>query len=186
MRVEGKNNQQPCERVIDRVAEQRAWVDVIGKDHKINKMGIKQGHLPHLQNIKEMPKRHHYGEIPQSYLWTKHAGLPPLSACTWTHTVWGANKMSEMCVCLQGYDLIGIMETCRGGSQDWIIGMEGYRLFRKYRKGRKEWDVVLYVNDHLEWMELCLGMDEELTENLWVGTKGKMGLDDIIVGLEHF
>ena len=68
MRVEGKNNQQPCERVTDRVAEQRAWVDVIGKDHKINKTGIKQGHLQHLQIIKEMPKRHHYREIPQSYL----------------------------------------------------------------------------------------------------------------------
>lgn len=58
--------------------------------------------------------------------------------------------MIEVCVCLQAYDLIGIMETWWGGSQDWIIGLEGYRFFRKYRKGRQGWDVVFYVNDQLE------------------------------------
>jgi len=30
-----------------------------------------------------------------------------------------------------------------------------------------------YVNDQLECMELCLGMDEELTKSLWVRIKGQ-------------
>ena len=40
--------------------------------------------------------------------------------------------------------------------------MEGYRLFRKDRQGRRGEGVALYVNDQLERMELCLGMGEEL------------------------
>lgn len=31
-----------------RVAEQRPWVDVIGRNHKINKMGLKWDHLQHM------------------------------------------------------------------------------------------------------------------------------------------
>ena len=32
-------------------------------------------------------------------------------------------------------------------------------------------------------MELCLGMDEEPTESLWVRIKGRAGTRDIIVGV---
>ncbi|GAB0210369.1 hypothetical protein GRJ2_003502700 [Grus japonensis] len=89
----------------------------------------------------------------------------------------------EMCVCLQGYDLIGIRETWWDSSYDWSVGMEGYRLFRKDRQGRRGGGVTLYVNDQLECMELHLGMEEELTESLWVRIKGSTGAGDIIVGV---
>ncbi|GAB0208910.1 hypothetical protein GRJ2_003356700 [Grus japonensis] len=88
-----------------------------------------------------------------------------------------------MCACLQGYDLIRIMEMWWDGSYDWSVGMEGYRLFRKDRQGRRGEGVALYVNDQLECMELHLGMDEELTESLWVRIKGRTGAGDIIVGV---
>ncbi|GAB0204803.1 hypothetical protein GRJ2_002945900 [Grus japonensis] len=61
--------------------------------------------------------------------------------------------------------------------------MEGYRLFRKDRQGRRGGGVALYVNDQLECMELHLGMDEELTESLWVRIKGSTGAGDIIAGV---
>ncbi|GAB0205799.1 hypothetical protein GRJ2_003045500 [Grus japonensis] len=89
----------------------------------------------------------------------------------------------EMCVCLQGYDLIGITETWWDSSYDWSVGMEGYRLFRKDRQGRQGRAVALYINGQLECMELHLGMDEEPTESLWVRIKGKAGAGDIIAGL---
>ncbi|GAB0208218.1 hypothetical protein GRJ2_003287500 [Grus japonensis] len=89
----------------------------------------------------------------------------------------------ETCVRLQGYDLIGIPETWWDSSYDWSVGMEGYRLFRKDRQGRQGGGVALYVNDQLEGMELHLGMDEELTESLWVRIKGSTGAGDIIVGV---
>jgi len=37
------------------------------------------------------------------------------------------------------------------------------------------------VNDQLECMEVCLGMDEEPTESLWIRIKGRAGTGDIIV-----
>jgi len=44
---------------------------------------------------------------------------------------------SETCACLQGYDLIGIVEAWWDGSCDRSDGMEGYRLSRKYRRGKR-------------------------------------------------
>ncbi|GAB0180798.1 hypothetical protein GRJ2_000545100 [Grus japonensis] len=87
----------------------------------------------------------------------------------------------ETCVCLQGCDLIGITETWWDSSYDWSVGMEGYRLFRKDRQGRRGGGITLYVNDQLECMELHLGMDEEPTKSLWVRIKGRAGTGDIIV-----
>ncbi|GAB0182662.1 hypothetical protein GRJ2_000731500 [Grus japonensis] len=88
-----------------------------------------------------------------------------------------------MCARLQGCDLIGITEMWWDGFYDWSVGMEGYRLFRKDRQGRQGESVVLYVNDKLECMEYHPGMDEELTESLWVRIKGWTGTGDTIVGL---
>ncbi|GAB0205858.1 hypothetical protein GRJ2_003051400 [Grus japonensis] len=88
-----------------------------------------------------------------------------------------------MCTCLPGYDLTGVMETRWDGSYDWSVGMEGYRLFRKDQQGRGGGGVTLYVSDQLECMELCLGMDEEPTESLWVRIKGRAGTGDTIVGV---
>ena len=43
--------------------------------------------------------------------------------------------------------------------------------------------VTLYVKDQLECMELCLGLDEEPMESLWVKIKGRAGTGDITVGV---
>ena len=59
--------------------------------------------------------------------------------------------------------------------------MEGYRLFRKVRKGRQGGGIALYVREQLEYMELCLWMEAELTENLWVRIEERTGKSDIIV-----
>lgn len=38
-------------------------------------------------------------------------------------------------------------------------------------------------SDHLEFVELGLGMDEELTETLWMRFKGRAGADGITGGV---
>lgn len=68
---------------------------------------------------------------------------------------------------MQGCVLTGITETWWDDDSDWNVGVEGFRLC---------------VNDQLECMELCLGMEGELTENLWVRIKGRVGTGDIIAG----
>ncbi|GAB0200352.1 hypothetical protein GRJ2_002500600 [Grus japonensis] len=115
----------------------------------------------------------------------KSASLGAQLKCLYVNTRSMGNKQEEleMCVRLQGYDLIGITETWWDGSYDWSIGMEGYRLFRKDRQGRRGGGVALYINDQLECMELHLGMDEEPTESLWVRIKGRAGAGDIIAGV---
>jgi len=62
-------------------------------------------------------------------------------------------------------------------------GMDGYKLFRKDRQGKRGGGVAHYIFDQLESIELHLGVDEELTESLWVGVKGKARKGDIIVGV---
>lgn len=61
--------------------------------------------------------------------------------------------------------------------------MEGYRLFRKDRKGRRGGRVILYISDQLECVEVCLGMDEKPTDSLWIRIKERTRTDDIIGGV---
>jgi len=57
--------------------------------------------------------------------------------------------------------------------------MEGYRLFRKDRQGRRGEGIALYVSDQLE----CVRMEEEQTESSCVGIKGRAVASDFIVGI---
>lgn len=61
-----------------------------------------------------------------------------------------------------------------------MVAVEGYRPFRK---DRQRGGVALYMREQLESMELCLGMDEEPAECLWVWIKGRTGQSDIIAGV---
>jgi len=63
-----------------------------------------------------------------------------------------------MCAHLQGCDLTGITETWWDSSCDWSAAMEGYRLFRKDRQGRRGGGIILCVN------ELDLSCEEWLKE----------------------
>lgn len=73
------------------------------------------------------------------------------------------------------------METWWDGSYDWSVAMEGYRLFWKDRLGR--WGGVICMGEQKECMELCLEVDEEPDENLWVKIKGTDWKSDVIVGV---
>lgn len=59
--------------------------------------------------------------------------------------------------------------------------MEGYRCFRKDKKGRQRGGITLYCNEQLKCMELCLGKGKELTEILSVRIKGRAETGDIVV-----
>lgn len=59
--------------------------------------------------------------------------------------------------------------------------MEGYRIFRTDRPGRRTEGAAFYMKEHLECLELCLREDEEPNENLCVRIKERTGRGDIIV-----
>lgn len=45
--------------------------------------------------------------------------------------------------------------------------IEGYRLFRRDRQGRKGEEVALYVRKWLGCEELCLGNSHDQVKSLW-------------------
>jgi len=91
----------------------------------------------------------------------------------------------EICVQLQGYNLIAITEIWWDNLHDWNAVMDGYTLFRKDRPTRQGGGVALYVREQLECTELCLGMDEERVESLWARIKGQPHMGDTIVGVYY-
>ena len=59
--------------------------------------------------------------------------------------------------------------------------MDGYKLFRKYRQGRRGGGVALYVKECIEVNELMTG--ENKVESLWVKIRGRANKADILVGV---
>ena len=100
---------------MDRIDKQRACSDVNKKECKINKTSLKWCHLKHLHVSKEVPIRHHYGKSHQTPLgksawWGICTGT---LKCLYTnaHSMGNQHEKLEICVLLQGYDLVGITET---------------------------------------------------------------------------
>ena len=78
--------------------------------------------------------------------------------------------------CWKSYDLIAITETWWDESHDWNVALDGYRLFRRDRRGRRGGGVALYIKKTLQSEELSLKNNHEQVESLWVrigeATKG--------------
>ncbi|KAJ7407774.1 hypothetical protein BTVI_62185 [Pitangus sulphuratus] len=56
-------------------------------------------------------------------------------------------------------------------SHDWSAAMDGYKLFRRDRQGRKGGEVALYVRETLDSVEL--EVSDNKIECLWIRMKGK-------------
>jgi len=92
------------------------------------------------------------------------------------------NKLDELRVRTQGYDVIGIVETW---VQDQILDSElaipGYNMYRLDRKQGSGGGVILYVKDTLQ-SSLCTGMmDTGFEESVWC--KVKLLISSLLVGL---
>ena len=69
------------------------------------------------------------------------------------------------------YDLAAITKTWRNHSHDWSATMDGYKVFRRHRQGRKGGGMAFYIKDCFDVKELGVGNDE--VEYLWRKIKGK-------------
>ena len=65
--------------------------------------------------------------------------------CIYTNARSMGNKQEELEVIVQctNYDLVAITETWWDHSHDWSAVMDGYKLFRRDRRGRKGGGVAL-------------------------------------------
>ncbi|GAB0206965.1 hypothetical protein GRJ2_003162100 [Grus japonensis] len=92
--------------------------------------------------------------------------------CIYTNARSMGNKQElEASVQQDSYDLVAITETWWDDSHDWSAAMDGYKLFRRDRQGRRGGGVALYVRECFDCIELddcddkveCL-WDEEVDE----------------------
>ncbi|KAK4831229.1 hypothetical protein QYF61_016327 [Mycteria americana] len=93
------------------------------------------------------------------------------------------NKQEELeaIVHQENYDMVAIMEIWWDDSHNWSAAMDGYKLFRRDRRGRRGGGVALYVRECLDSLELDDGYDR--VECLWVRIRGKANKADIVVGV---
>ena len=78
------------------------------------------------------------------------------------------------------YDLVAITETWWDHSHDWSAAMDGYKLFRKDRRGRRGGGVALYVKECFDVTGIMAG---DKVESLWVKIRGRADKADILVGI---
>ncbi|GAB0203202.1 hypothetical protein GRJ2_002785800 [Grus japonensis] len=105
--------------------------------------------------------------------------------CFYTNACSMRNKQEELEALAQSqrYDVIGISETWWEESCDWCAVMDGYRLFRRDRQGRRGGGVALYVTEGLDCTELSVG--DDMVESLWVRIKGQANKGDVVVGVYY-
>ncbi|CAM4672926.1 unnamed protein product [Lepidochelys kempii] len=104
--------------------------------------------------------------------------------CLYTNAQSLGNKQGELEVLVmsRNYDVIGITETWWDNSHDWSTVMDGYKLFRKDRQGRKGGGVALYVREQYDCSELRYETVEK-PECLWIKFRSVCNKSDVVVGV---
>jgi len=103
--------------------------------------------------------------------------------CIYTNACSMGNKQEELedIVGQDSYDLVAITETWWNDSCDWSASMDGYKLFRRDRQGKRGGGVALYVRDCFDCIELDDSDDK--VECLWLKMRGKSNKADILLGV---
>jgi len=81
--------------------------------------------------------------------------------CMNTRSMGNKQEELEATMLLESYDLIAITETWWDKSHDWIVAIDGYRLFRRDRQGKRGGGVALYIKKSVQCGELSLKSSHE-------------------------
>ncbi|KAK4810955.1 hypothetical protein QYF61_013363 [Mycteria americana] len=114
---------------------------------------------------------------------TEGSGAHLKCLCTNARNMRNKPDEMEVLVSSQSYDVIGISETWWNESHDRSAGMEGYRLFRRNRQGRRGGGVAPYVRDRCDCTALTVR--DDVVESLWVRIKGMENKGDVTVGVYY-
>ncbi|RMC13075.1 hypothetical protein DUI87_10606 [Hirundo rustica rustica] len=101
----------------------------------------------------------------------------------YTNTRSMGNKREELeaMVQQQSYDVVAITETWWDESHGWSTALDGYKLFRRDRRGRRGAGVALYMKKGFD--TLSIETNEDGVERLCVRIKGKANKADILLGV---
>ncbi|TRZ08455.1 hypothetical protein HGM15179_018648 [Zosterops borbonicus] len=98
---------------------------------------------------------------------------------THAHSMGHKQEYLEAMVQQQNYDVVTITETWWADSHSWSAALDGYKLFRRDRKGGRGGGVALYIREAFDAMGIETNDDE--VECLWVRIKGKANKADILL-----
>ncbi|TRZ16814.1 hypothetical protein HGM15179_010323 [Zosterops borbonicus] len=87
----------------------------------------------------------------------------------------------EVMVQQQSYDVVAITEMWWDDSHGWSTALDGYKLFRRDRKGRRGGGVALYIKKVFD--SIGIENNEDGVECLWVRIKGRANKADIVLGV---
>jgi len=92
------------------------------------------------------------------------------------------NKQEELeaTMLLEIYDLIALTETWWDESHNWSVAIDGYRLFKRDRRGKSNGGVALYSSE-----ELSLKDSHEQVKSLWVRTRDRVNKGNVVVGVYY-
>jgi len=103
--------------------------------------------------------------------------------CIYTNACSMSNKQEELEAIEQqdSYDLVAITEMWWDDSHGCSVAMDGYKLFRSHRRGKRGGGVVLYVRACFDSIELddC----DNKVECLWVKMTGNANKADTLLGV---
>ncbi|PKU32378.1 mitochondrial fission process protein 1 [Limosa lapponica baueri] len=113
----------------------------------------------------------------------KVAGPVAHLKCFYTNAGSMGDKQEELeaIVHQENYDVVAITGMWWDDSHDWSAALDGYKLFRRDRQGRRRGGVALYVRECYECQELNDG--DNRVECLWVRIRGRANKADIVVGV---
>ncbi|GAB0184113.1 hypothetical protein GRJ2_000876600 [Grus japonensis] len=113
----------------------------------------------------------------------KVAGSIAQLKCIYTnaHNMGNNQEELEAIVQWENYGIVAITEAWCDDLHNWTAAMDGYKLFRRDRQGRRGSVVALYVRECFECLELNDG--DNRVECLWVRIRGKANKADIMVGV---
>jgi len=97
------------------------------------------------------------------------------------------NKQKELeaTALLESYSLIALTETCWDESHDWIMAIDGYRLFRWDGQGKRGGGVALYIKKSIKAEELSLKNSHKQVERLWVRIRDRGNKGDLVMGVYY-
>ncbi|GAB0209484.1 hypothetical protein GRJ2_003414100 [Grus japonensis] len=86
---------------------------------------------------------------------------------------------------LESYDLVAITETWWDESCDWRAVIDGYKLFRRDRQGRRGGGTALYVKKWIDCKQLTLKNSHEQVESLWVRIRDRGNKGNLVVSVYY-
>jgi len=98
------------------------------------------------------------------------------------------NKQEELeaTTLLESYDPIAVTETWWDASHDWSVAIDGYRLFRRDRRGKRGGGVVaLYIKKPTQCEELSLKNSDERVKSLWVRIRDRGNKGNLVMGVYY-